>query len=369
MSFSYHKWLPYKSWLIVGYAFVSYIKFLFSVLILIAFGYGMIFPQQFQQRVYRPTISANFISNDEKYPENWYITLDNIQFNTEAPDKFVYIVKPGDSLPKIAQDFGTTVSNIMSINKLSTRTLKIWQALTITKLEGMIYVIDQNLTVAQFAHQYSLDLEELVSMNYYPDENQVLWTGDEIFIAISEQEAMENWLIEKPQPVLPNTSKSTPKTTPKKQYYVIKKTDNLTYVPATKTNKSWTKAVGWAWKFNTAGKNFWFANGQCTAYVAAVRKDIWKPWTASPFRGNAKQRYNNAAEAGLSVGKKPAKGAIVVLTNGDWVNPYYGHVGIVKAVNDDGTITVESMNWRWGRWVVTVDKYDTTQAKWYIYGK
>lgn len=347
----------------------------------------MLFSGQFEDLVYRPVVSADFINNDVKDPSNGYISLDNALFNSQTPDKFVYIVKPWDNLPKIAQEFGTTVSNIMSVNDLSTRTLKVWQALKITQLEGMIYVLDEQLTVSEFAHKYSLNLEELISLNYYPNESQILGTWEEVFIAISEEEAMENGLIEKPEPPKkinpsgtkknPNASKNPTKSPkdsknsskPQKNYYLIKKTDSLVYKPVSKSSSGGTKAIWGAWRYNTAGKNFGFANGNCTAYVAAVRKDIWKPWQTSPFRGNAKQRYNNAANAWLNVGKKAKEWSIVVLGHGPGVNSYYGHVGIVKAVNADGTITVESMNGRGGKWVVTVDNYDVSQAKGYIYGK
>lgn len=341
---------------------------------LVVFSYGMIFPDQFRHWGYRPIISADFIDNDIKNPSNGYISLDDIQFDSQTPDKFVYIVKPWDNLPKIAQEFGTTVSNIMSVNDLSTRTIRVWQALTITQLEGMIYVMDNSMSVAEFAHTYSLNLDELVSMNYYNNTNQILSTWEEIFIAIGEEEAMENGLIEKPAPVAPKiiVTKNKQKSAlskAQKNYYVIKKSDSLVYKPVSKTSSGGTKVSWWAWRFNTAGRNYWFANGNCTAYVAAVRKDIWKPGEASPFRWNAKQRYNNAANAGLNVGKTPKVWSIVVLSHGPWVNSYYGHVGLVKWVNADGTITVESMNGRGGRWVVTVDKYDKSQARWYIYGK
>ena len=339
----------------------------------------MIFPEQFKDFVYRPVISANFINNDIKDPSNGYISLDSIQFDSQTPDKFVYIVKPWDNLPKIAKEFGTTVSNIVSVNGLRSKTLRVWQPLTIAQLQGMIYVMDEESTVAQFAHKYSLNLDELVSMNYYTDETQSLGTWEEVFVAISEEEAMENGLIDKPEPITPKLlitnkwstikTKTSAATKPKKNYYVIKKSDSLVYKPVSKTSSGWTKTVWGAWRFNTAGKNFWFANGNCTAYVAAVRKDIWKSGQTSPFRGNAKQRYNNAANAWLSVGKTPKAWSIVVLTNGPGVNSYYWHVGIVKGVNADGTITVESMNGRGGRWVVTVDQYDASQAKGYIYGK
>jgi len=75
-----------------------------------------------------------------------------------------------------------------------------------------------------------------------------------------------------------------------------------------------------------------FPWGQCTYYVSTRR--------LIPFRGNAKEWPRTAKAAGFKLGRTPVVGAVVV-TNESW----YGHVGYVEKVNDDGSFTFSEMNY------------------------
>lgn len=86
-----------------------------------------------------------------------------------------------------------------------------------------------------------------------------------------------------------------------------------------------------------------------------------------PFGGNANQRYNNAQKAGLSVGKNPRAGAIIVYSA---LRSSAGHVGIVRSVDSaNGTMVVEDMNYE-GKFVVTkrVENINRSGIIGYIYG-
>lgn len=74
--------------------------------------------------------------------------------------------------------------------------------------------------------------------------------------------------------------------------------------------------------------------GQCT-YGVASRIPIPSDW------GNAGEWAFSASNQGFSVSNVPRVGAIAQ-TSGD---SYLGHVGIVTAINDDGTITVWEENY------------------------
>ena len=62
--------------------------------------------------------------------------------------------------------------------------------------------------------------------------------------------------------------------------------------------------------------------------------------------GNARYWAGQLAAKGYRVDRNPEYGAVFVNGSG-----YYGHVGIVTAVNGDGTITITDMNGvaGWGR--------------------
>ena len=86
-----------------------------------------------------------------------------------------------------------------------------------------------------------------------------------------------------------------------------------------------------------AGANHAFPFGYCTYYVSQ-RRDI--PWS-----GNAITWLSGARAYGFATGDEPKVGAIIVTSEGG----YTGHVGMVDAVNEDGTITVSEMNYAgWG---------------------
>lgn len=76
-----------------------------------------------------------------------------------------------------------------------------------------------------------------------------------------------------------------------------------------------------------------FFYGQCTWYVATQR---YVPWM-----GNAIDWYANARQYGYAEGSTPQVGAIMVTRESG-----YGHVAIVRAVNPDGSWTVEEMNYQ-----------------------
>jgi hypothetical protein len=110
-------------------------------------------------------------------------------------------------------------------------TLKIGQKLTIAEEDGIIFTIKSDTNLIIFANQYNLDIEDLKTLNYITDNNQKISAGEEIFIPLSEQEAIDKGLI-----VLPDTPP-----TPSKPIVVNKakpaatQTNNVRVVTATKS--------------------------------------------------------------------------------------------------------------------------------------
>lgn len=102
---------------------------------------------------------------------------------------------------------------------------------------------------------------------------------------------------------------------------------------ARKTNilKTAAKTSAVKVKLSSDGGNH-FSYGYCTYYVAS-RRNI--PWS-----GNAGTWLTGARAAGFATGETPQVGAIIVTSESA-----YGHVGIVEAVNGDGTIMISEMNY------------------------
>lgn len=107
-------------------------------------------------------------------------------------------------------------------------------------------------------------------------------------------------------------------------------------------------------KLDTSGINH-FAYGWCTYYVAS-RRNV-------PWFGNAGTWLSGARGAGFATGSTPKVGAIIVTAESA-----YGHVGLVDAVNADGTITISEMNYSgWNRVSSRTISSNYSAIKGYIY--
>lgn len=80
----------------------------------------------------------------------------------------------------------------------------------------------------------------------------------------------------------------------------------------------------------------WYV-GNCTSYVAE-RYDLTH---ADGWRGDGGEWLDRAAALGKEVSSDPKPGDIMVTGEGA-----SGHVAIVEAVNNDGTVTVSEMNYK-----------------------
>jgi hypothetical protein len=69
--------------------------------------------------------------------------------------------------------------------------------------DGILYVVQEAKTLKLFAEYYRLNLQDLITLNYFSDESEVLYPGQEIFINVSEQRAYEIGLLQREQPQLP----------------------------------------------------------------------------------------------------------------------------------------------------------------------
>lgn len=330
---------------------------MFTVLRMVLFVGTMLYADAFGSTSYAP-INTNSVFLWEESDQVW-INPDNVHIDISADDKssiITYTVQQGDTLETVSREFGITVAELQKINKLS-GPISAGQKLIVSDNEdGILYVVQEAKTLKLFAEYYRLNLQDLITLNYFSDESEVLYPGQEIFINVTEQKAYQLGLLQKEQPVLPKDEipvKKKPKikksTTIRSSGAAINRTANQTTV-TTSTNK-WQKQ----WYYNKRVSNG-FAPGYCTWYAA-----IQSPWMFDSngqrlFGGNARNWYANAQSdvakaAGIKTSRTtPKVGAIVVYSA---LRSYAGHVAVVKAYYpQSGEMLLEDMNYV-GKYIVT----------------
>ncbi|USN55909.1 MAG: CHAP domain-containing protein [Candidatus Peribacteria bacterium] len=144
----------------------------------------------------------------------------------------------------------------------------------------------------------------------------------------------------------------TPKTTEPEEAKIV----TLTPKTTSSSNGSKDEEIVSQWYFNPRKAGFGgdgWGGGHCTEYAAYY---WWKNYDISLrqyIRGNAGQWYDNAANAGLSVGQTPSVGAIIVMKFGSSGWSSYGHVGIVTEVDlTNRMVRIQDANFM-GRYIVT----------------
>jgi len=292
--------------------------------------------------------------------DDGYISLDGAILDSNAWDpwaRFSYMIKAWDTLDSIAYEFGVTIKSLKNTNNLTSSTIKAWQEIIISSVDGFVYQMDKPMTIRDFALKYRLDLQDVKELNALQNDHDALAIGDQVFVPLTLEEGKKMWLIiPEPEPVI----------APIVQLEQSKKTTKSATTNATKTavkTTTTTKSSWWMWRVSqTRASCFGFVPWQCTCYAAQKRPDIFKAWQARPFGWNAKNWYNNAKNAWFAVGTKPAIGAVAVMPV--WRGGYW-HVGIVVDIDGD-QILLESMNWI-GNYIVNRVWIDVSRVRWYIY--
>jgi LysM repeat protein len=100
-----------------------------------------------------------------------------------------YTVQRGDSLSRIATQFGTTITHLKDINGLTTNNLRVGQELFITESQGIIHIAKSNSNFLIFANKYNLDLEDVMTLNYVTSEDAPIMEGDQLFLPITIEKA------------------------------------------------------------------------------------------------------------------------------------------------------------------------------------
>ncbi len=158
------------------------------------------------------------------------------KLGTNPNNMFMYTVKSGDTLYKIAQKYNTTVPKIMDLNYLKNTNLTIGQVLRIPEMftpeDEMIlpnyinYVVQSGDTLYSIAKKFDVNVDTILKDNVLT--SNILKVGQNLKIRLNDNNMIEECIGVDYTPLVSNTQTIT---------YTVKKGDSL-YSIARKFNTS-----------------------------------------------------------------------------------------------------------------------------------
>lgn len=275
-------------------------------------------------------LNSNLIFPDQVLKVSGGRTSTTTQNNrtTGTASGSTYTVRSGDTLSSIAARYGTSYTNIMRLNGLSStmiypgQTLKVSGRATTTSPSRpaptrptsgaqSTYTVQAGDSLSLIAARYGTTYQNIMNLNGLT--SFLIFPGQTLKVSGSATP----------------TSTSTP----------------------TPTNSGYYSPV-----FNHSNLYDW---GQCTWHVFNKRQAAGKG--ISTYWWNANAWDDNAARDGYTINNRPAVGSILQTDVG-----YYGHVAYVERVNADGSILVSEMNYSASPGVMTyrtIPAYSVAQFK------
>jgi surface antigen len=228
-----------------------------------------------------------------------------------------YTAKDGETAESVAAQHGVSVDTIKWTNGLVSSDVA-GKDLTILPVDGILYTVKDGDTVDSIAAKYNTTAQSITSFNDL--ELSGLVNGKKIVL---------------PGGVLP-TNERPGYQAPQARVF----TSTAVY-----SNNSYRYAGGFAGggvynvhrntkQTSPGNTNAW---GNCTWYAWERRLEMGRPLPSGAL-GNAAQWNSSLGAMGYRVDSVPEVGAIFQNGGG------YGHVGIVEAINSDGSIEVSEMN-------------------------
>ncbi|EKU48511.1 CHAP domain-containing protein [Staphylococcus massiliensis] len=236
-----------------------------------------------------------------------------------VPDQDIVIVKEGDSLQKISQTYNVSVQTLLEWNQLNDTTIYPGELLAVSE-KGAQHI---NQLATPVTPNYETTYNEVstsnvenvqVQANTYAQNQEV---KNEAYVPVATNEVNYNG----------DYQVAAPTNAPSVSHVSYNQTQSYSQ-PASQTY--------------TAPQSFSGSNlynwGQCTYYAFERRQQLGKG--VGSLWGNANNWASAARSNGYTVNNTPSVGAIFQSGNGA-----YGHVGVVEAINADGSIQVSEMNW------------------------
>jgi len=123
----------------------------------------------------------------------WEFQLEMLVWWDNSEGKIIYVVRAWDTLSDIAKNFWLTTRALRESNNMSisnANTLIKGQKLEIDfDQEQIIYEVNQSSSVADFADEYDLEIDDLMTLNYFGSPQEMMEPGQQLFLDLTREEA------------------------------------------------------------------------------------------------------------------------------------------------------------------------------------
>lgn len=228
-----------------------------------------------------------------------------------------YTVKDGDTATSIAAQFAISADTLKWANDLSSDSVTAGKVLTILPVDGVLYTVKGGDTVDSIASRFGATTQEITTVNNL--ELSGLVNGAKIIL---------------PSGILPTNERPgyiAPVAARGFAYSTFRFAGGFGGGGIQVINP-YSLISSNIYSFRNGG-----ANGQCTWWAIERRAAMGMPLPGGAL-GNAAEWAYTLGQAGYGVNSTPSRGAVIQNGGG------YGHVGVVEAVNGDGSITISEMN-------------------------
>lgn len=254
-----------------------------------------------------------------------------------------YTVKEGETMAYIALKFGLSTDQIRWSNGLKTTDINPGDLLRIPSVAGIVYTAKNGDTPESLASRYGSSAERIIAYNDLEGGSLVEGT----LIVLPGGSLPET---ERPEYVAPS--------------YSYGSSSNYTYTYAgSSAGRQNMSIIATGFYANSPGNGSYA--GQCTWYAYYWRATDPRSQGALPSGalGHAYSWAYTLRAAGYRVDNNPEVGAVFQTSSG---GSGYGHVGVVLAVNGDGSVLVREMNLA-GTYVVTEGTIPASSARSFNY--
>lgn len=277
------------------------------------------------------TVSSNYVTASvmkEIGQTNTERIDKSLSFSSESTGVSSHEVQEGESIESIARKYGLSVDQVRWSNGLKTAEVNPGQILTVPLSSGVVYTVKSGDNLDEIVRRYGSSYERTVAQNNL--ESTEIYEGMQIILPGGTPPETE-----RPEYVAPRRKNTSSNRYAYSYYGSTSDRQNIRVV---------SEAVN-------SGYGNKFAPGQCTWYAYWWRATNPRSQGKLPsnLRGNANAWASGARSLGIRVDRNPEVGAVFQTPYGS----YYGHVGVVLAVNGDGSILVREMNYGFRAYVIT----------------
>lgn len=235
-----------------------------------------------------------------------------------------YVAVKGDTVKKVAEQFGISTDTLKWANNLTSNDLSKGKKLTILPVDGVLHTVGNGDTLKEIASKYKVSEQTVTTFNNL--ELSGITKGAKIVVpggVLPE--------VDRPGYVAPSINTGY-NPTPGYPYGTVRFAGGFGGGSLTVINP---------YTLISSSRNIYNAtnggmNGQCTWWAIERRAAMGRPLPGGALGNAADWIYTLAGR--YTINRTPAVGAVIQNGGG------YGHVGVVEEVHDDGSITISEMN-------------------------